>query len=121
MKMAAHKKQRWGKERQLLAPVVGVHYRVTHADVARIAERLPLKVNLTREPENSFDVNAVRVELAEYLQDFHIGYLPRDIAAILAPQMDEGEIWLEACILTELEEGSGQLAISFHKKLRNHP
>ena len=41
---------------------------------------------LVREPDNPFDPNAIRVELAGYL----LGYVPRAYAKELAPLMDEG-------------------------------
>lgn len=41
---------------------------------------------LVREPDNSYDPNAIRVELGEYL----LGYVPKGHAAELAPLMDEG-------------------------------
>ena len=41
---------------------------------------------LVREPDNPHDPNAIRVELA----GLYLGYVPRDIAKDLAPQMDAG-------------------------------
>ena len=41
---------------------------------------------LVREPENPHDANAIRVEVAGYL----MGYVSRQIARWLAPQMDGG-------------------------------
>ena len=118
-----HKKphDRWGKSRTLFVPVVGIHYRVGLADIERIVPALPLRVDLVREPENQFDPNAIKVMLTELFPDFHIGYLSRDIAAKLAPQVDEGGIWLEASVLRELDPSAGQLIISFRKKIRSDP
>ena len=42
---------------------------------------------LVREPDNPHDPNAIRVELA----GLYLGYVPRDIAKDLAPQMDAGK------------------------------
>lgn len=119
----AHKKhdENWGKERTLDVPVVGVQYHLAPTTRDKLASLVPLKVDLVREPKNQFDPNAVKVILMEHTSGLHIGYLPRDIASMLAPQMDEGNIWLEASILKELEGNSGQLAVSFHRKLRNRP
>lgn len=118
-----HKKphDRWGKERTLHVPVVGVQYRVTPLDQERIANSLPLRVDLVREPTNGHDPNAIKVVLAEQFPDFHIGYLPRGIAATLAPKLDDNQIWLEASALMELEGGSGQVLISLRKKIRSNP
>ena len=45
---------------------------------------------LVREPNNPHDPNAIRVELA----GLYLGYVPRDIAKDLAPQMDAGKIFM---------------------------
>lgn len=46
-----------------------------------------IKVTLVREPENAYDANAIKV-LADGKQ---IGYIGKEFAAIIAPQMDEYE------------------------------
>jgi len=119
-----HKKMpqgNWGKERALFIPVVGVQYHVSPTTRQKIADAGVLKVDLVREPENQFDPNAVKVILLEHIPGLHIGYLPKDIAAVLAPQVDEGRIWLEASVLKKLEGNSGQLVVSFRKKIRSNP
>jgi hypothetical protein len=45
---------------------------------------------LVREPENAYDQNAIRVEVA----GFFLGYIPKDVAKNLAPLMDEGREFL---------------------------
>ena len=42
--------------------------------------------SLTREPDNLRDPNAIRVSLAYWM----LGYIPKDVAASLAAQMDGG-------------------------------
>ena len=42
---------------------------------------------LVREPDNPHDPNAIRVELG----GLYLGYVPRQIAKKLAPQMDAGK------------------------------
>jgi len=118
-----HKKPHgnWGKERNLFIPVVGVQYHVSPTTVKSIAEAVALKVDLVREPENQFDPNAIKVILAEHTPGLHIGYLSREIAAMLAPQIDEGRIWLEDSALRELDSNAGQLVVSFRKKIRSNP
>ena len=118
-----HKKphDNWGKERNLFIPVVGIQYHLSPTTRESIAEAVALKVDLVREPDNQFDPNAIKVILLEHTPGLHIGYLSRDIAAKLAPQMDEGRIWLEASALRELEGNSGELVVSFRKKIRSDP
>ena len=42
---------------------------------------------LIREPENAHDSNAIRVEVGGYF----MGYVPKEIARWLAPEMDSGK------------------------------
>jgi hypothetical protein len=46
---------------------------------------------LIREPENSYDSNAIRVALFDI---WFVGYVPKYIAKELAPLMDEGRTFL---------------------------
>ena len=45
---------------------------------------------LVREPDNQHDSNAIRVAL---FGEFFMGYIPKDIAAHLAPLMDAGRVF----------------------------
>lgn len=45
---------------------------------------------LVRDPDNPHDTNAVRVVVPEV---GHIGHIPRDLAAKLAPRLDLAESW----------------------------
>lgn len=95
-------------------PIVGARHR---APADTILNNLPAgqTLILVREPENQYDANAVKVCLpADWqndmpvatLQDlqeavslvaeefppndeYHLGYVPRDLAAVIAPKMDE--------------------------------
>lgn len=49
------------------------------------------KLVLTREPENAYDVNAIRVEHKHR----KVGYVPRQLAALFARLMDHG-YWIGA-------------------------
>ena len=51
--------------------------------------------NLTREPDNEYDKNAIKVTVEE----FHIGYLPKDIALKLAPILDSTDYQIEAMLI----------------------
>lgn len=59
-------------------------------------------VRLVRDKDNSYDKNAVRVEvpvLADADLPVHVGFLPRDVAARVAPRLDAGEqptCWVRA-------------------------
>ena len=45
---------------------------------------------MVREPENPHDPNAIRVAL---FGEFFLGYIPKDVAAQLAPLMDAGRVF----------------------------
>ena len=50
---------------------------------------------LLREPDNPYDLNAIRVAVVdgkdtEEVQEFHVGYIPKDYNVYLAPMMDKG-------------------------------
>jgi hypothetical protein len=45
---------------------------------------------MVREPENPHDPNAIRVAL---FGEFFLGYIPKDVAAHLAPLMDAGRVF----------------------------
>jgi hypothetical protein len=68
--------------------VVGMQY---HDAAIAPGER----ANLEREPVNRHDSNAIRVENALFDQ---VGYIPRQVAAWLAPLLDSGRIWIDACV-----------------------
>jgi len=64
----------------------------------RAIRRLTLgqKLRLIRQPDNQYDVNAINV-LTEYKEE--IGYVPKKLAAELAPYIDDHGLQLEASVL----------------------
>lgn len=71
---------------QLQAPVVGASFRPSEAK--DIIKQLTIGefLSLEREPENQYDIWAVKVLVG----DIHIGYVPRDTAPVVAAALDEG-------------------------------
>jgi len=67
--------------------VAGVTYEGRQAHIARMTMQTPVRI--VPEPTNKYDPNALAVHAAiapgEVLQ---VGYIPRDLAAILAPKLD---------------------------------
>lgn len=57
------------------------------ADLTERCEHQPVPVELVREPNNPFDLNAVGV----HVEGRMLGHLPRDIAAIVGPKLDDGQ------------------------------
>lgn len=70
-------------------PVVGVTFRPDYPDHLQDIVQGE-EVVLEREPDNSFDENAIKVVVGrQTLPDIFAGYVGRDRAAQLAPVMDE--------------------------------
>jgi hypothetical protein len=49
---------------------------------------------LVREPENKYDSNAIRVEIA----DLFMGHIPKEVAKELAPLIDSGSVYEAAFV-----------------------
>lgn len=79
------------------------------------------KIQLEREPDNSHDKNAIRVENVKFNQ---VGYVPRRVSSWLAPLIDSGEVWLEGRSAEPLKGEQGDrtfilLELYLHKKGRH--
>lgn len=66
--------------------VVGMHFRGADAKEAAAGLQPEQVLRLEREPDNSFDGNAIKV----FFEDLWLGYLEASQAAWIAPNMDEG-------------------------------
>jgi hypothetical protein len=70
-----------------------------HDDVLQSAAAVPgAPLALRRDPANEHDPNAIAVLLAG--SDQQLGFVPRDVAASLAPALDAGRAW-SAVVLRE--------------------
>lgn len=75
--------------------VVGVTFtnedtKEKRADIIRElmdVDKASISIQLVREPENKYDINAIKV----LANDKQIGYIGKEYASILAPKMDEYE------------------------------
>jgi hypothetical protein len=78
--------------------IVGIQYRLTKATRSRLSREVPFAVYFKREPKNQYDPNAIAVFVAggNFLENMHIGYLRKELAAVLAPKLDNGEAQLPA-------------------------
>ena len=74
--------------------VVGIQYRTTLPVRRKLAELVPFSVVLVREPKNTHDPNAIAVQISEgtFVDGMKIGYLRRQVAEVLAPALDSGEV-----------------------------
>lgn len=113
--------------------VVGLGFRlkadarkVLAANVQRaVGNKSPgLNVKLVREQENRADVNAIRVihDGAGPLRGHHLGYLRADVAAQVAPLMDDNLLTFQRASIKELDAANdfktGTLTATFRDKRR---
>lgn len=94
------KSQAKKKPKEITLTVVGLQYRLIDPKLKDMQEVTPLKTELRRDPENIHDENAIAVYVMEKpYKGTHVGYLKRQVAHDLAPEMDRGkfsprEVWL---------------------------
>lgn len=105
--------------------VVGLGFRLkrdVRTVLAHSVAKTPVKVTLTREPDNKYDVNAIRVNHAGTgaLAGHHLGYIRADSAAILASLMDDGQFVFKRAKLEALYEDedykTGSMTVEFVDK-----
>lgn len=102
--------------RVLNTKVSGVTFEGRQALIARISPNDPCRI--VPEPENPYDSNALAVHVAHGGEIWHIGFIPREMAARIAPYL-EGEALM--CSISEITGGfefdSGETA-SYGVRLR---
>lgn len=95
------------KKVKLHIPVVGIQYRVTPSTRRMMKSHAPFKVGLIREPDNNHDPNAVKVLIAEFFDipyaGMHIGYVPRKVAGMIGPALDQGKMKIHEAWVSEWE------------------
>lgn len=72
--------------KKIYSKVVGVSFSDRQDVIKTLKPEDPLF--LSREKDNKFDVNAIKVETATQI---HIGYLKKELAAELSPNIDSGK------------------------------
>lgn len=86
--------------------VVGLGFRMkrdVREQLAAVLLKRPMKVSLTREQENEYDVNAIRVDALDgFLKGRQVGYVRATTAEILAKKIDDGEFSVESAELVML-------------------
>ena len=81
------------KGRELISRISGVTYGTRQRALRKLEKYNAGMINVTlqHEADNAYDVNAIRVLVnvgsgAQY----HLGFLPKDLASLLAPILDKG-------------------------------
>jgi hypothetical protein len=102
--------------KHLRFPLRGFRYRVTEGTMDQMATAVPMPVTFRRDSINPHDANAVAVFLDKKPWiGFHVGYVPRDIAALLAPKMDSGQIEMVEGTLENLDGDEGDISVTVRK------
>jgi hypothetical protein len=96
--------------------VVGLQFRWKADGRETLARNVPIPVLLEREPANEHDENAVKVIIAQNyslkaLRGIHLGYLRREVAAMIAPKLDEGSIEPVVLRVTAVDPKPGEAAL----------
>lgn len=82
----------------------GTDFRPIEAQAVVLALEEGQELLLEREPENRFDQNAIRV--VDPASGLHLGYVAREVAELISPEMDEGA---EIKCLCELPAGKATI------------
>ena len=99
--------------KSIAIPVAGVDYKKRQSAVKNL--RANEQVLLRREPFNPYDRFAIRVETTD---GHHIGYIPREVANVLAPYLDDAARLMSARVVG-LQTGAQEnqpvsVKIAFH-------
>ena len=81
------------KGRELISKVSGITFGTRQRALRKLEKYSAGMINVAfeREANNAYDVNAIKVMVHVGSGDkYHLGFLPKDLAALLAPIMDKG-------------------------------
>ena len=81
------------KGHQLISKIAGVTQGTRQRALRKLEKYSAGAINVTleRENTNTYDVNAIKVLVHVGTGDkYHLGFLPKDLAALLAPLLDKG-------------------------------
>jgi hypothetical protein len=122
--MAEKKKTKWVvKKREL--ECVGIQHRVTLSTRRFLKARVESKkmlIEFKREPSNPHDENAISVfagsDKGNPYKGMQLGYLPREVAKVLAPAIDKGrtEFGPSFMVGVNVEKGTADLQVKLRIK-----
>jgi len=81
------------KGREIVSKIAGVTFGNRQAALSNLEKYEAGNVNVTleREADNAHDSNAIKVNVSVGSgAAYHLGYIPKDLAAMLAPLLDKG-------------------------------
>lgn len=108
----AAKNKTWSAE----LTCVGLQFRWKLSGRETLARAVPFKIELVREHDNDYDENAIAVRIASdfkltKLRSKQLGYLRREVAALLAPKMDAGTLQVVKLWVTEIDAKAGDATV----------
>ena len=90
--------------------LVGVSFGDTPQNINKFGYKDIGSLALVREPDNPHDPNAVKASLFGH---YDMGYLPKDVARVVAPLMDAGkDLIAEVVKRNEPYQGQGQAGLT---------
>ena len=105
--------------------LVGMHYRIPKDTRRMIAKHVPFAVYFEREHTNDHDSNAIAVFAADGVlySGMHLGYLRKEVAAVISPLVDSGEMSLPSFGVVDsinVDRGEAEVEIGLAKpKVKN--
>ena len=103
--------------RTLTSKVAGVTYENRQEVIAQLRGNEPCRI--VPEPDNKYDKNALAVHVAVAPgQVAHVGYLPRELAAQVAPWLEEEAVMAELLEITGGFETSEGYTASYGLRIR---
>lgn len=74
---------------QLFTELRGARFRPEESQTELLSAPVGTKLSFSREPENPHDLNAIKVCIKTMNGEEHVGYVPAEIAAWMADEIDE--------------------------------
>lgn len=91
----------------LVIRVAGVTYEHRQDIIALLSPSDPCR--LEPEPQNAYDPNALAVKVSYKGFAYHVGYVPKEMAALIAPHLDGENLMVQISEITggfEMSDGS---------------
>lgn len=104
------------KKRTRTFTVVGLQYALSQSGRKLIGKQVPFRVKLKRNPNNEYDSNAIEVVIADIKvsnAQMRMGHLSRQVAGVLAPEMDKGAMKIEKATVVRMSSTTAQVVVKF--------
>jgi hypothetical protein len=88
--------------KEITLTAVGFHFRLVPHQIEKLQQEIPIVLELRREPENEYDMNAIAIWGRERPFVMKLGYISKPQAAEIAPRMDAEEFEISEAWLLDL-------------------